>query len=734
MNCLRSVFRRFRHALAWDRWRVRRKLPAGFRLRRYVALNGAGAVAAFFGMIVSTGCLGNGLIGNFTVLVLLWTFFRLSSRARIHPEAPAWRSWRLWLSRTAYCAVVALWFAAVSELTSFRGSPFFVLLAAYLVFLPSAMCALRISLAPKSVSADTEGTFIDTGRMFAGVARPVLLVMTLVVALESPPSPSPVRLSDAAEALLFDETGTILKPPVFPCNGGWQDSEYDAFRANLLSGLGNPPPPETALVMSLADAGFDKMPDSAKDILSMCVSNRIDAISFDGVADGEFDGWMERQEAHAAKLGKTTPGPMQIGVFMSTNEARSSLVESFGFGQFPTFAGVFQHVSADLAIGADSPDAGRFVEALDRAAVRRESLAHLRGGVIPSRLAVLIERLAADAIVRFAARTDIGTNDIAAVFRQIDAAPEPSLSEAGAAGLADETLRTYLWEPRRVWQEVGWLLLRGAPSSAESFLGENPPFGRVRRWFGGLAMTAFGCPCETWIFFREHAAKTAIRRIADHSRPPGGRRRFDDDFRDALESISSTRVSAPGLFADDGIWSFANDVGPGESSDRLQADARYADSLQAVEKAALALAWFRAVNDREAETLEEAAEAAGVEVPKPDPSFLALRHEYIAGPEAEFAPKGAGAHLLALLPTFDAPHWFSGTGNGMAWLVVRNPVFSGSLPYRVYKYDGEGNSPVVHESALSLLPSVSDIRFLSVSGPEGVAEAERRLKDAGWSL
>lgn len=715
MNCLRSVFRRFRHALAWDRWRVRRELPAGFRLRRYVALNGAGAVVAMCGLCVAIAeivvvrwrppC--SGVVVPVGLTSLFWTFLHFASRSRIHrvPLPRRTRSGCLW--RTLY------WTAVVAVALATAGKDFVPA-----VFVFAALYVFRAAFAPKKTSGAETYVVTDTGRVFAGVVRPVALLWALYV-VSIPLRPLDVRHPprELVAEWLYDENGCLRKPLFFELESLAESPDTEEGISNLLSRVGDPPPERIRLVVGMSKLQSPKTGVAMDDLSTNVVDAAFAALHFGSDVSAKIAAVRDLVSAAESRR------DVQTEAFAILDGSVNSKAQKFSL--MPQYAGVLNSLQWNLAAAADSGNVEMFSDAMRLVEGVRDAMSGLRGGLLATLVSMLCERIQVSHVIRFSERTDVPGSAFAAEAARIAGRPVPEHARRMVQAIADDLAWDHLLFTKRDWEECGCWVLFGMPDPEEFANGAS--FGPIRRAFGGAMMTAFGTDFRSYRALEEELVEWNVADAAARLDPsfesavrPGGM----SPCRKLLRRGGYYRVKTEDAF---------NALEPFVA---FEARARYADAMGAVQQAVLLLARFRREYGCDPVDLEGASAALGVDMPDPKSDFVELQYWKLP-PESGKCPDGGSAYAIALVCKPHAPAWFRSArrGRDRAWLVIRNPAFPGTRPYRIYEYDASVRGKAVIPPTLAgFLPSVSDIRFLSVSGPEGVAEAERRLKDAGWSL
>lgn len=213
---------------------------------------------------------------------------------------------------------------------------------------------------------------------------------------------------------------------------------------------------------------------------------------------------------------------------------------------------------------------------------------------------------------------------------------------------------------------------------------------------------------------------------------------LDADRRDRLsEAYRHARFAIP--FCRGGLWGIADEKAwrrlvvfqrPRFELNFLMA--RYGDASAIVADAALRLSQFRGEKGRDAESLAEVGEALGWK-PRED-SDLEVFYEPIPAPEGA---EGTFAYAIGLKPKAGCRKAFENTG--VAWLVVRNPNFAGTLKRRFLhfnQYDGQEKldwdwrvADKANKDAPFALP-----RSLFCDDPAALEEAVRELFRANWGL
>lgn len=715
----RSFVKRLLHFLAWDDWRIRSDLPAGYRLRRYIAWNGVGAMMALWvlvGLVLwqLDSCPVPGTVVPFIVFcVLSWVFLHFDSRSRLHHVPQRARTRGEYLFAGAYWGSVLIVVIVLVSCKADWGPK----MAATGVIV--ALYAFRIIVVPRTLPESSTHGATDEGRVFAGFVRTALVLWALYLAT-APLRPLDIRHPPRewiAEWLL-DNGDRIREPVFFPIESIDECPDSAAGVSNLLARVGNPPPADIRLAVALA--GLERLFPEGLSPAGDAKTNVVDAAFIREKFGSGFEGWQASFSDSVARF--VDIGGFQTDTFAITNGTVNSKYQEFGL--FPGYAGAIQHVSWDVVSAADIGSSGQFIDALSRAEALRDAAVRLRGRMVSTLVALLCDGIVVDAVMRFAERPDLKPEDFAAVRAWLASRRQTDFSRRFVQAAADESVFGHLLFAEHDRQEGGCWQLFGKPPM-EGFANEGVEFSPLRRKLGGLAMTLGDVDRSAYRALWEEYVEWQVA---------GAAQRLDPS---AQETASPPRRSAwkwtllrGGFFRAitdyhfDGWLPFI----------RFEARSRYADAYRAVMETSLLLSEFRAAHGRDADSLEEAAEAVGAEVPEVDLRLLRLQYEGIPKPDAELAPSESSAFLLALVPSLDAPRWFKEQGNGEGWLVVRNPAFPGTRPYRVYRYDGKGKPIDVPESAAALLPAVSDIQFLSVSGPDGVPGVEARLKESGWKL
>ncbi len=458
--------------------------------------------------------------------------------------------------------------------------------------------------------------------------------------------------------------------------------------SNLLARVGNPPPPELRYVWiaSRPDPFMESKPKNhLTALLNQRHTNLVLRTSLSDEDRSAVDDWLA---SYDERLGQLAESPVRKAMDFLANGKYVGGSWRFSDNMYTRD---LLHSSSILSFEADGGTVESFVDALRQcdtcASIAFENDETLDGCTA----ARILGDVKGNSILRFSERRGLSSRDCRIVRHSIRTKRNLPFAQSTAIGICREFLPGEI--AHMVHKELSGLLflklLFSVPDEDEF---GSPVLGRIPCRFGEAMFFAMGFDWKGLAAgIRESQEWEAVRVSAMLDSGYHGQIPFHE-FESPIRWLRGLWVRG-GLYRtcnfnlEPPCWVF--------NWNRIRlVRSLFAEAHPAVSDAALQLAEFRAENGRDAESLEEASEAIGAEVPDTRSAFVDLRHERIAPPEGSVP--GSSAYALALVPKATAPDWFREKDRIEAWLVVRNPAFPGTRPSRIYTlglYDVERNAP-----------------------------------------
>lgn len=442
--------------------------------------------------------------------------------------------------------------------------------------------------------------------------------------------------------------------------------------SNLLARVGNPPPPELRYVWiaSRPDPFMESKPKNhLTALLNQRHTNLVLRTSLSDEDRSAVDEWLTTHDERLEQLAECSGSHAMC--FLANDRC---VVNQFAVSLLPMWAGDVLHSQSVLSFEADEGTVESFVNALRQCDISASMALGNGETLVGCLVARLLFDIKGNSILRFSERRGLSSRD----FRNIRHAIQTNLCLSFARCTAISACREPLpsemvHRAHKEWSGFLFLkLLFSAPDDDEFGF---PVPGRIPSRFGEAMLFATGCDWKGKAAgIREVQEWEAVRVSA----------MLDPEYHGQIPPCESENPIRwlRGLWVRGGILRtvFSHSLCP--SYYKFLVKALFADVYPAMEDAVLLLAEFRVDKGRDAASLEEAFEAIGAKVSDIQSAFVELRYERIAAPEGSLP--GTSAYMLALVPKATAPEWFRDSHYYDVRLVVRNPAFPGTRPYRLY--------------------------------------------------
>lgn len=555
-----------------------------------------------------------------------------------------------------------------------------------------------------------------------------------------PLDPPPPELMAKIHPCLLDEEGNVRKRQIVVVKG---IRSYEDIECVLTNGAHR----EFAVVGAMhhpknwywneTDEAFFK---EASDIAQSAETNLMSSYTFNNQKG--LEDWLGRVQEIVEVSGNVTAPQLGFQSVVPDFAASRGEYLHYSIASLAAYRDILGGMRAYLPLCADSGDPNRLQVTLEllsaySSTIQRESL-------IGDRVTILLSQQAVSAIIRVSENTSVATD--------VDSSIIKLASCFGNENHYEKTLwHTTIYECAYSPTTEGLML----PMSGTSFpkalggLSRRKPrtFGRsiseveeVRSFLPVFLNMALWCPVLAFFDGYDTSAQmSCLKHRKDWIAVTRSTALDIDDEEFPLETMNSPSTAHP--FGRGGLlFGFDHQFGLTTASTvkHWLLEAYYADRYDLVVDAALRLSQFRGEKGRDAASLEEVEEALSWK--RGTDGDLEVVYQSVTPPEG--AAEGTFAYVIGLKPKDGCRKAFVNTG--VAWLVVRNPNFAGTLKRRFMTLEQYKTGEYDHPKKLSWDLRVgdedgNDDPFVLPSAffgddPTALEKAVRELFRANWGL
>ena len=582
---------------------------------------------------------------------------------------------------------------------------------------------------------------VSTGRPFRAFAVTYCIIYALFLLSTPfrplPLDPPPPELMAKIHPCLLDENGNLRKRQIVVVEG---IQSYKDIECVITNGTHK----EFAVVGAMLSQGFStqykEFANEVRDLEQSAKTNLLASVVFENQKG--LEDWLGRV-TETMNDAKTNAMP-QLGyqsIVPDFAVARGEHIRRL-LGFLPNIIPFSPGFKALSSLCVDSGNEQKIQDVLGLLSVYLDAMLCGDNNSTYTMYAGIFRRIAVSLIVRFAENADIA-NDVPPSIETAFCSGGTSLYEKGLwdsyndfAGCSMTTVDYFLPMSGTSLPKALGELSRRQPRSIGRFFGKED---EVRSRVPIFVNTALWCPILAFLDGYDTSAQMSYLKRGEDWKAILLTKALDADEL-ACDEILNAGTKHP--FGRGGLLfgvdhQFGLTMFPNIKPRLLQA--RYADRYDLVVSAALRLEQFRGEKGRDAASLDEVEEALSWKRNKTD-GDIEVVYRPVTPPEG--SAEGTFAYVTGLKPKDGCLKAFENTG--VAWLVIRNPSFAGTLKRRFMTFEQYITDEYAHPKTLSWDlrvgdEDVKDDPFVLPSvffgdDPAALEEAVKAMLKRGWAL
>ncbi len=618
--------------------------------------------------------------------------------------------------------------------------PFLIPIAAFFLYGFFALDFIPERCEPSGGETASVRCRVSTGRPFRAFAVTYCIIYALFLLSTPfrplPLDPPPPELMAKIHPCLLDENGNLRKRQIVVVEG---IQSYKDIECVITNGTHK----EFAVVGTMLSQGFStqykEFANEVRDLEQSAKTNLLASVVFENQKG--LEDWLGRV-TETMNDAKTNAMP-QLGyqsIVPDFAVARGEHIRRL-LGFLPNIIPFSPGFKALSSLCVDSGNEQKIQDVLGLLSVYLDAMLCGDNNSTYTMYAGIFRRIAVSLIVRFAENADIA-NDVPPSIETAFCSGGTSLYEKGLwdsyndfAGCSMTTVDYFLPMSGTSLPKALGELSRRQPRSIGRFFGKED---EVRSRVPIFVNTALWCPILAFLDGYDTSAQMSYLKRGEDWKAILLTKALDADEL-ACDEILNAGTKHP--FGRGGLLfgvdhQFGLTMFPNIKPRLLQA--RYADRYDLVVSAALRLEQFRGEKGRDAASLDEVEEALSWKRNKTD-GDIEVVYRPVTPPEG--AAEGTFAYVIGLKPKDGCRKAFGNTG--VAWLVVRNPNFPGTLKRRFmtferYKGTGSNVKPLSWDLRIGDEDGKDDPFVLPSAffgdDPAALEEAVKTMKKRGWAL